>query len=77
MFDIMQIRTKFMRGILAKFIGMMIYKKIGYKVKIDLDDINIKVDDEIANVYLKGGFSMNVNELKKFERIIDEEIGDL
>lgn len=73
MFDIMQIKTKFMRSVISKLIGMMIKKKLGYKVKVQLDDIDIRIDEEIAHVHLNGGIVMRVDDLKKFAKFIDEE----
>lgn len=73
MFDIMQIKTKFMRGMIAKLIGIAIKNKLGCKIKVQLDDIDIRIDDEIAHVHVNGGFDMKVDDLKKFTKFIDEE----
>lgn len=73
MFDIMQIKTKFMRGMIAKLIGIAIKNKLGYKIKVQFDDIDIRIDDEIAHVHVNGGFDMKVDDLKKFTKFIDEE----
>lgn len=73
MFDIMQIKTRFMRSVIAKLIGIAIKNKLGYKVKVQLDDIDIRIDEEIAHVHVNGGFDMKVDDLKKFAKFIDEE----
>ena len=73
MFDIMQIKTRFMRSVIAKLIGITIKNKLGYKVKVQLDDIDIRIDEEIAHVHVNGGFDMKVDDLKKFAKFIDEE----
>lgn len=73
MFDIMQIKTKFMRNVISKLIGIAIKNKLGYKVKVQLDEIDIRVDDEIAHVHVNGGFDMKVDDLKKFTKFIEEE----
>ena len=73
MFDIMQIKTKFMRGMIAKLIGIAIKNKFDCKIKVQLDDIDIRIDDEIAHVHVNGGFDMKVDDLKKFTKFIDEE----
>lgn len=73
MFDIMQIKTKFMRSVISKLIGIAIKNKLGYKVKVQLDEIDIRVDDEIAHVHVNGGFDMEVDDLKKFTKFIEEE----
>lgn len=73
MFDIMQIKTRFMRSVIAKLIGIAIKNKLSYKVKVQLDDIDIRIDEEIAHVHVNGGFDMKVDDLKKFAKFIDEE----
>lgn len=73
MFDIMQIKTRFMRSVIAKLIGIAIKNKLGYKIKVQLDDIDIRIDEEIAHVHVNGGFDMKVDDLKKFAKFIDEE----
>lgn len=70
--DIMQIKSNFMRGLISKFIASAIYKKLGYKVKIDLEDIDVKVDEETAHIHINADVDMSVNELKKFTRLIDD-----
>lgn len=73
MFDIMQIKTKFMRSVISKLIGIAIKNKLGYKIKVQLDEIDIRIDNEIAHVHVNGGFDMKVDDLKKFTKFIDEE----
>lgn len=73
MFDIMQIKTKFMRSVISKLIGIVIKNKLGYKVKVQLDEIDIRIDNEIAHVHVNGGFDMKVDDLKKFTKFIEEE----
>ena len=45
--DEMKLRlgTKFMRGIVSKLLAKMIYKKTGYKVDIQINDLDINVID--------------------------------
>lgn len=73
MFDIMQIKTKFMRSVISKLIEIAIKNKLGYKVKVQFDEIDIRIDDEIAHVRVNGGFDMKVDDLKKFTKFIEEE----
>ena len=73
MFDIMQIKTKFMRSVISKLIGIAIKNKLGYKVKVQLDEIDIRIDNEIAHVHVNGGFDIKVDDLKKFTKFIEEE----
>lgn len=73
MFDIMQIKTKFMRSVISKLIEIAIKNKLGYKVKVQFDEIDIRIDNEIAHVHVNGGFDMKVDDLKKFTKFIEEE----
>lgn len=52
MMDEMKVKlsTKFMRNIVAKLIAKVIYKKTGYKVNIQLNELDISVVDGDASV---------------------------
>lgn len=41
----LRLTTKFMRGIVSKLLAKMIYKKTGYKVDIQINDLDINVID--------------------------------
>lgn len=73
MFDIMSIKSKFMRGVVSKLLSMAIKSKTGYKVNIDLEDLDIKIDDETAHLHISGNVDINVNDLKTFMKVINEE----
>lgn len=73
MFDIMQIKTKFMRGVISKVLGMTIRSKFGYKVTVDLSDIDIRIDEENAHIHICGDVDMKVNDLKKFVSFVNED----
>ena len=40
-----KLSTKFMRGLVSKLIAKAIYKKYGYKVNIQLNDLDVSVID--------------------------------
>ena len=71
--DELKIKTKLMRGMLSKIIEMMINKKTGYKVKIQLNDIDVSITEDIAHIHLDVDGDVNANDLKKFSRIIGLE----
>ena len=71
--DELKIKTKLMRGMLAKIIEMMINKKTGYKIKIQLNDIDVSITEDIAHIHLDVDGDVNANDLKKFSRIIGLE----
>ncbi len=41
----LKLSTKFMRNIIARFISKSIFKKTGYKIDIQLNEIEIKIED--------------------------------
>lgn len=75
--DTLKIKTKFMRSMLSKVIATAIYKKTGYRVKIQLNDIDVIITNDNAHIRLDVEGDMNVNELKKFTKLVDVEDGDL
>lgn len=71
--DELKIKTKLMRGILSKVIEMLIRKKTGYKIKIQVNDIDVSITDDVAHVHLNVDGDIDVNEFKKISRIIGLE----
>lgn len=41
----LKLSTKFMRGIVSKLIARSIYKKYGYRVNVQLNDLDINIVD--------------------------------
>lgn len=41
----MRLTTKFMRNLVSKLIAKTIYKKLGYKIDIQLNDLDISIID--------------------------------
>lgn len=41
----------FMKGVVTKILSKMIYKKLGYKIDIQLNDIKIVSDDGAVHVH--------------------------
>lgn len=70
--DIMQIKSSLMKGIVAKILSKAIFEKSGYKVKVKIEDIDIKVNEEKASVNLNAGFDINIKDLTEFARILDD-----
>ena len=73
MFDEMKVKlsTKFMRNLVAKLISKFIYKKYGYKVDIQLDDLDIRFIDGDTKIKTNVELSIDSNEFKK----IIKEVG--
>ena len=66
----MKLSTKFMRGIVSKLISKAIYKKIGYKVDIQLNDLDISVIDGETKILTNVEVKVNSNEFMKIMKTI-------
>lgn len=75
MMDLLKIKlsTKFMKGLVAKIISKRIYKKLGYKVDIQLNDVQIDVVDGDVQIHLDVDGKMNKTEFSRIMERIDEE----
>ena len=47
----MKLSTKFMKNVLSKLISKALYKKLGYKIDIKLNDINVEFIDGETNIH--------------------------
>ena len=66
----MKLSTKFMRGIVSKLIAKAISKKLGYKVDIQLNDLDISVIDGDANINANVEVKINNEEFVKIMKSI-------
>lgn len=75
MMDLLKIKlsTKFMKGLVAKIVSKRIYKKLGYKVDIQLNDVQIDVIDGDVQIHLDVDGKMNKTEFSRIMERIDEE----
>lgn len=71
--DILKIKTKFIQNILSKIIETLIQKKTGYKIKIQLKDIDMTITEDNAHISLNAEADMSINELKKVTKIIESK----
>ena len=69
----LKLSTKFMRNIVAKLIVKMIYKKTGYKVNIQLNELDINVVDGEAYIFTSVEAKINSNEFVKIVKNIGLE----
>ena len=67
MLDEMKVKlsTKFMRNIVSKLIAKAIYKKFGYKVNIQLKELDISVVDGEAKINTNVEVNIDNNEFMK------------
>ena len=75
--DVLKIKTKFIQNILSKIIETLIQKKTGYKIKIQLKDIDMTITEDNAHISLNAEADMNINELKKVTKIIESKDLDI
>ena len=64
----MKLSTKFMKGIVAKIIARKVYKKFGYKIDIQLNDVQIDMINGDIKLHIDADGKMNKTE---FDRLIE------
>ena len=69
----LKLSTKFMRGIVAKIIAKIIYKKLGYKVDIQLNDLDVSIVDGDADIKTNVELKMKSSEFIKLMKGIENE----
>lgn len=71
----LKLRTRFMRNIVAKLVSKAIEKKLGYKVKIQLNDLDVDIVDGETKISTSLELKVNSQEFKKIIKTIglDEE----
>lgn len=63
--------SKFMRNIVAKLLSKMIYQKTGYKVNIQLNELNARVVDGEAYVSTSVEARLDSHEFTKIMKAIE------
>ena len=61
----LRLHTKFMRNVASKLIAKMIYKKTGYKVDIQLHDLDIEVVDGETKINTNVEVKLDSKEFRK------------
>lgn len=69
----LRLSTKFMRGLVSKLIAKAIYKKYGYKVNIQLNDLDISVIDGETSINTNVEVKLNSGEFMKIMKNIGME----
>ena len=67
-----KLSTRFMRNMVSKLIARVIYKKFGYKVNIQLNDLDVCVIDGDTTVKLNVEAKLNSNDFNKIIKSIGE-----
>lgn len=63
--DEMRIVSKFTRGIISKVLKMVVYKKTGYNVDIQLNEITTTINDGKTHLHLDVDAELEKDELIK------------
>lgn len=61
----LKISTKFMKGMVSKLITKALYKKLGYKVDIQLNDINVEFIDGETSIHADVDLRLDKEEFTK------------
>lgn len=75
MMDVLKIKlsTKFMKGIVANIISKKIYKQLGYKIDIKLNDVQIDIVDGDVKFHIDVDGRMNKTEFSRLMENIKED----
>lgn len=68
----LRLSTKFMRGVVSKLIARSVYKKYGYKINIQLNDLDLNVVDGEATLNTNVEIRMNDKEFMKLMKAIGD-----
>lgn len=69
----LKLSTKFMKGIVAKIISRNIYKKLGYRIDIQLNDVQVDMIDGDVKIHINADTKMNKTE---FDRLVKKIVED-
>lgn len=69
----LKLSTRFMRSVVSKVIARFIYKKTGYKVSIQLNELDVSVIDGETKINTNVELKMDSKEFMKMVKSIEEE----
>ena len=69
----LKLSTKFMKGIVAKIISKKAYKKLGYKIDIQLNDVQIDMVNGDVKLHIDADAKMNKTEFDRFIEKLGED----
>ena len=61
----LKLSTKFMRGMVAKLVSKTLYKKFGYDIDIQINEIEIKTEDGKIRLHTSVDAELNNDEFIK------------
>ena len=66
----LKLSTKFMRNLVAKLMSSFIHKKIGYKIDIQLNELNVSIINGKARIQTNVELKLDNDEFKKLMKSI-------
>ena len=69
----LKLSTKFMRSIISKIISKAIYKKVGFKPEIQLNEIDIEMIDGKIHFHINADGAIDEKVFLKISKMISEE----
>lgn len=69
----LKLSTKFMKGMVAKIVSRKVYKKLGYKIDIQLNDIQVDMVDGDIKLHINADGKMNKTEFDRLMKTISED----
>lgn len=61
----LKLSTKFMRGILAKIVAKTIFKKFGYEIDVQINEIEVSTHDGKVYLHINADAETSDDEFKK------------
>jgi len=68
-----KLQTRFMRGLVSKLIARAVYKKYGYKVNIQLHELDLNVIDGETNIKTNVEIKVNSSEFMEIMKSLNED----
>lgn len=68
-----KLSTRFMRNMVSKLISKAIYKKLGYRVDIQLNELDVSIIDGETSINTNVEIKLNSNEFTKIMKAISSE----
>ena len=69
----LKLSTKFMKGILSKIVSRKVYKKLGYKIDIQLNDMQVDMINGDVKLHIDADAKMNKTEFDRLMETIGED----
>ena len=68
--DTLEIKSSFTRNLLTKLVSKIIQKKLGYKIDIQLNDLDVKIINGKAHLHTDIDVELNNDEFMKIMKSI-------